>query len=88
MSDELKPDNLDKGTAEYALVHYAYEVARAIQRVKQAARSGDAGEVKNGIVWLKFCLTRIRSVTRGITEEMKEIEHKQVLRPTDIEPGS
>jgi hypothetical protein len=88
MSDELKPDHLEEGTPEYALVHYAYEVARAIQGVKQAVSSGDAGKVRNRIVWLKYCLTRIRSVTRDITEEMKAIEHKQVFRPPDSGRGS
>jgi hypothetical protein len=88
MSDELKPDNLEEGTPEYALVHYAYEVARAIQGVRQAVRSGDAGKVTNSIVWLKYCLTRLRSVTRDITKEMQAIEGKQVFRPTEMEPDA
>ncbi|BCL84696.1 hypothetical protein ccbrp13_71610 [Ktedonobacteria bacterium brp13] len=94
MSDELKPDNLEEGTLEYAIVQSAYEVARAIQGVKQVMSSSDAvssvrsGPVYRRILRLKDSLTRIRRVTRSIAEELKAIEGKQVVRPTDIEPGS
>jgi hypothetical protein len=74
MSEDIKPDNLEKGTPEYAVVHYAYEVARAIQGVRQAVSSGDTEKIHDRVVWLNYCLSRLRSVTRSITEETKAIE--------------
>jgi hypothetical protein len=85
VSDEFKPDNLEQGTPEYAIVEYAYGVARTIQGVRHAVGAGDAVNVKNSIVGLKYYLTRIRSVTRDITAEVKKAE--QALRPPDREPG-